>query len=93
MTSHVKNPTSYADYTFDWEDWLEPGESLVEANWLIHPREIGGLSLDNSVTDGTETALYVSGGISGRQYQLSCQATTSEARIVDRSFIMRIEEA
>uniref|UniRef100_A0A6M3IPQ6 Putative tail protein n=1 Tax=viral metagenome TaxID=1070528 RepID=A0A6M3IPQ6_9ZZZZ len=93
MMTFKKDPGEKLDYAFDWDDdtqgpYLESGETISASAWVV-PSGITEVSA--SYTD-TITKIWLSGGTEGTSYELENTITTSEGRIVVRSFIVVVEE-
>ena len=92
MTVFAKDPSSTLDYSFDWTNWLAPGETIVSSSWTIAPAETGSPSLAAETLAGAVTAVNVTGGAISNRYRLSCQITTDGTRTVERSTAIRVME-
>jgi hypothetical protein len=92
MGVYAKDPDATLDYSVDWTAFMGVGESLNGASWTVTPIEAGGLTLGSELISGNERGIYVSGGIKGHQYRLSCQITTDQGRVSERSLTVRIME-
>lgn len=92
MTVFVKDPTSEVDFSVDWADWLLDGEDINSTVWGVSPVEDGGLILGQNVNNENARGVYVSGGVAGHRYRLSCQITTSDNRRAERSLSIRVME-
>jgi len=83
----IKDPNATLDFKVDWSEWLDVGESVTAATWLVP----SGLTEETSppygqLTDATSSTIWLSGGEAGGAYLVTCRVTTSSDRIDDRSF-------
>ena len=81
-----KDPDAVLDYTYDWTRWLQPGET-ISSHSIIVP---AGITLGSSATgDGLVTA-WLSGGVNGATYMVTCRITTNQGRTDDRSIWLSV---
>ena len=93
-----KDPGSTLDYTIDWTDWL--GSDTIssvayaitsdaeESPILTTSTAIGGAATSVS---GKTTKINLTAGTSGVVYTVTATLTTAGARIVKRSFRVKVE--
>lgn len=79
------------DYTLDWSADLDDGDSIAEAAWTSDP----GLVVDRRTATEATTTAWISGGLGGQSYRVSCTITTDTGRVDRRSFrvFVRDEDA
>lgn len=92
MTFYAKDPDSTVDYSFDWAAWLTSGEAITAASWTVAPLDSGAPNLGSQISAGTVQGIYVSGGVVGNRYRLTCHIETDAGRTDDRSLSLRIME-
>lgn len=80
----VKDPGSYLDYVFNWAYWLQSGETISSFAVNSDP----GLSVDYSSAGPSYVTAWISGGVSGNEYNLTCSITTSSGRTDNRSIVI-----
>lgn len=87
-TDYVKDPASILDFSFDWSDWLDNGETIS----LSVMEATTGLTIDSTTASLTSTTAWLSGGTSGRTYTLTNRITTNHvpARVDERSVTIRV---
>ena len=88
LTSFMKDPDSVLDYTFDWNEWLESGESI--SNHVITVDD--GITKDSSSNSSTIVTVWLSGGTAGTNYNIACKIVTGAGRTVERSITIRCRE-
>jgi len=81
-----KDPDAILDYGFNWVEWLEEGETIVSAVWIIP----NGISLDSQAESTIETLAWLSGGTVGISYNITCHITTSAGREDDRTLTIKV---
>jgi hypothetical protein len=79
MTVMVKRSAGVKDYEFDWSAVLSEGEGIVSHNIAIEPG--GELSVQGaSVETAGVVSFWLTGGVTGDFYEVSCQVTTNGGR-------------
>lgn len=82
-----KDPHANLDYGFDWEDYLESGETLNASVWTVPSGLIEGSKQLGSIS----TKIWISGGTAGETYTVANKITTTDGRIDERSFDIVVE--
>lgn len=86
MLTYVHDPDSnVVDYGWEWEAWLA-GDAISTATWVVP----GDLTKTNEVIAGTQTVVWLSGGVLGQAYVVTCRLTTVGGRTKDKSFMLRV---
>jgi len=89
MLQFFKDPDSTLDYLFDWTDWLDTTETITAQEVTV---DDSGLVIDSySENSGIVTA-WLSAGVAGTVYKLSCKITTDASRICQRTMTIRVQE-
>jgi hypothetical protein len=82
-----KDPDAVLDYTLDWgatgDPWLS-GDTIATATWTLD----AGLTKVSESATATAATIWLSGGIAGSTYRVSCRIVTTNSipRVEDRSF-------
>lgn len=84
----AKDPSATLDYVLDWSTWLIPGETISAAVWTIP----AGITKTSEVTVPTGTIAWLSGGIAGQTYMITCRITTTAGRVDERSFRVKVKQ-
>lgn len=86
MPAHfIHDPDAHLDYSWDWSDWLEAGETIVTKTIMA----------GDDFTAGTPTE---TGGVvtvfldATASCQVTCRITTSAGRADDRSIRLTVAE-
>lgn len=87
-TDHKKDPDAVLDWVWDWNEWLDEGETITTSTFIPSV----GITVD-SETNTTKTAtVWLSGGTAGQVYQVTNRITSSAGRTDDRSITIRVVE-
>jgi len=81
-----KDPQAVLDYAMDWADWLDTDTITGTPVWTI---DSGVTKASQSNTTTTATA-WLSGGVLGQTYTVTCRITTAGGRTDERSFRLKI---
>lgn len=81
-----KDPDEVLDYTFNWTDWLEPGETISSSVITV----TGGIILNSQSNTTFRATCFVSGGNSGVPYAVKDTIVTSLARTAVRTITIRV---
>jgi len=94
-TKWLKDPSAVLDFKFDWapltngvqgerSDWLASGETILSHTITVSPV---GLTVNSSAITDTSTTVtvWLSGGIDGIEYGVTCRIVTSGGRTDDRT--------
>lgn len=82
-----KDPDALLDYCWDWSGWLSEGDAIVTAE-VIAPE---GLTVNTPAISDGKVVAWISGGVEGRHYPVTCRVTTSAGRIDDRSILLVVK--
>ena len=87
LTWPSKDPEEVLDYTINWNDRLETGETIVASFFEV---AAGDVVIDSdSDLDGV-TKVWLSGGTDGTACTISNRIETSEGRTYDEAVKLRI---
>lgn len=90
-----KDPESVLDYSFDWSDWLDDGDTIVTSLWAVQTiaGDTSALTIDSNtfVNTGVTTAV-MSLGTAGNNYTLTNTITTTNSLIVQRYFRLFLKQ-
>lgn len=92
LTWPKKDPSDVLDYGIDgWLAHIGGGDKVASATWSVTP---AGLTLGDSAVseDGDETSVWVSEGVAGATYTVTCRAITEQGRQIDRSARLFVTE-
>lgn len=88
----IKDPDAVLDYTIDWSDYLQAGETIASSTWNVMPASTSASFQIDSMSKTSDTAtVRVTGGSVGHIYRLVNQVVTSSTRTDDRSLTLRVE--
>jgi hypothetical protein len=86
----TKDPDSTLDYAFDWSEWLSTDETITSASVTISASSLNKLSVSYTTTGSV--VVWVSEGILGTRYDLTCQIITNANRIDQRTIKLDIRD-
>ncbi len=95
MEIFVKDPSATVDYGIDWgAGYLSENEAINNSSWDIFPKEEDGDLMVHNVPDfsGTQTSIFIKGGIIRKIYRLTNRIITSAGRSDERTIIIKIGE-
>jgi hypothetical protein len=87
-SDYTKDPDATLDWNFDWQYWLDDGETITTSTFVVDP----GLTVTTSSHTGTSSTVWVSGGRTGQIYKVTNHIVTSAGRIDERSIRIRIQD-
>ena len=101
----VKDPEAVLDYCFDWaaltngtgtSDWLAELETIADFSIAITPVTASPLTEDSSALSDADTSVtvWLSGGLAGTEYRVTCHIETSNAtpREDDRTMKSKVRD-
>lgn len=90
-TDYLKDPDAVLDYTWDWSEWLAPGETIVTSVFTVS----AGLVLDSDSFNSNSATVWLSGGspggTTGTPYSVANRITSSDDRTDERSITIRVK--
>lgn len=87
-TLYVKDPNATLDYTWDWSQYLQEGETISSSSIIVP----SGLTLSSSSSTTTKAVAWLAGGTLNEVYKVVNRITTSLGRTDDRMIKVRIQE-
>lgn len=100
--SLIKDPNEHTFYTVDFSEALEVGETISEVSaCLISPNEEGGITVEAPDIEpappalqfaGKQSTSWLKGGVLGHKYIVTHRITTTLGRILDKTFVLFIQE-
>lgn len=92
MRIFKKDPDATLDYSFDWSEWLTGGDTIDSYSILISPTTVPALNNDSDSNTTTAVFIFLSGGVVGQVYDVTCRITTVAGRVEDRTMYIRVVE-
>lgn len=74
------------DYSFDWADWLNDGESISTSSWSVAP----GVTSSAPGIAGEQTVVWLESPATGA-FSVTNTIVTSTGRKVVRSFVLDVK--
>lgn len=81
----VHDPHAKKPYGFNWAGWLETGDGVASQTWTAEP---SGLTLSGQAINGTETTVWIDGGVAGTDYVVHDDIVTDNGIEDRRSFVV-----
>jgi hypothetical protein len=81
-----KDPSAQLDYTISWHDWLPPQDRIVSVTWTVPV----GIAMASNAFSTTDATIWLTGGTDGQTYDITCEITTLENRVDDRTFRVQV---
>lgn len=92
MTTLEKDPDAVLDFTVNWSDWLEPGETILAADIGVKQSLILNPEGRPTTIRPDSVSFWLGGGAPFTVYQVGCRITTDQGRIEERSFDLLVIE-
>jgi hypothetical protein len=84
-----KRPDDTLDYDVSFEKWLSPGDVLTDATATADSLD---LTVDSVSLSGAVAKVWLSAGLAGNSYTVTVTATTTQGRIKEVTFNLRVTE-
>lgn len=89
----VKDPEDRLDYTFNFAPMrLADDETVTEATVTFVPTGVGHLTLEAVECHGKKVVAMIGGGQPKTNYVVTCEATTSKGKIINRAAILPVAD-
>ncbi len=86
----VKDPDAVLDYTWDFQDVLDAGDTIVSC--VFTPDPASGLTVTQQSNTTTACTAWLSGGIIGSTWGVTCEYTTAAGRKDDRTLYFTVKQ-
>lgn len=86
--TYIKDPSDVLDYVFDWSAWLGASETISTSTTTVP----SGIVKDSESNTTTAATVWISGGTAGNTYRIANKIVTNQARTVERSVTIQVEE-
>ncbi len=86
-----KDPADVLDYALDWSDQLSltsPADTISSATWTVP----AGLTAGAQFVVGGLATTWLSAGVAGTDYTITCRIVTAGARTLERSVRLFVKE-
>lgn len=93
MLAMRKRPDDRLDYDVEYERWLSDGDTVQSADAEIEDAgTVTPLAIDSVQVFGSLVKVWLSGGVDGVSYSVKVTATSTEGRVKEIEFIVRVRE-
>ncbi len=86
--SYIKDPDAVLDYQWDWSSWLPTGDTIASATVTAET----GLTVGSYSNTATAVTAWLSGGIVGESYNVTCRVVTANGRTDDRTITLLVTQ-
>lgn len=86
--SYIKDPDAVLDYQWDWSSWLPTGDTIASATVTAET----GLTVDSYSNTATAVTAWLSGGMVGESYSVTCRVVTADGRTDDRTITLLVTQ-
>lgn len=95
----IKDPDAVLDYLADWATYLGD-DTIVDSDWDVYDNrgvpitgsDFEAVAIDDMSFADTTATVWLSGGVVGAKYIVTCHITTDGGRQDDRSLYLTIKE-
>lgn len=91
-----KDADAYLDYSVDWSDWMNEGDSIASSSFTIEsiPDDPNPITTNqNTFSSGTNIAtVWLAGGTAGNHYRITNTITTVNGLTDERFFRIFVKE-
>lgn len=84
-----KQPADVKDYDIDYSQWLSSGDAIQQA---VSTVDVIGLTVVSTFTDSTRVKVWLSGGTSGGKYKVTVTVTTTDGRVLQHEFVIKVRD-
>lgn len=84
-----KRPDDQLDYDVTFERWLSDGDTITDATAVADPI---GVIIDSVEIFGDIVKVWISGGEVGASHKINVTATTTQGRVKEVTFNLRVTE-
>lgn len=88
FTAPPKDPQATLRHSISWAAWLQQGETTT-AQSVTAPE---GITADQVAQADGVVSYRISGGTAATDYVVTCQITTNQGRIDERSVLYKVRE-
>jgi len=87
----VKDPNSTLDFSFDWSDWVEGGDSISSFEIIYNTTtHTGQLLINQTSLSENIVTVWLSAGRKNMKYMITCRVTTVDGRVEDSTRAIKI---
>ncbi len=90
LGNFTKQPVDVVDYDIDYSEWLTNGDNLQSATLGVEPAT--SLVIDSVFVNDPRIKIWVSGGTNGVTYKLTVTATTTDGRVKQDEFRIKVKD-
>lgn len=85
----IKQPEEVESYSIDYSKDLTQGDNVKSAVITVTPT---GLTVRSHVVKDPKVRIWLSGGVNGESYKVTCTVTTEDGRVLQDEFRVKIKD-
>ncbi len=85
----TKQPADVLDYDFDYSDWLADRADTISSHTVVAE---AGLAVVESIAINGVVKVFLSGGVDGGSYKVTCTAITTGGRTKQAEITIKVKE-
>lgn len=89
LATYTKQPADVLDYDVEYSDFMGGIDALSSKTVTATPT---GINVDSSSIVGTRVKVWLSGGTNGVTYKITVTATTSDGRVKQDEFKVKVKD-
>jgi len=89
LGTFVKQPVEVQDYVIDFSTWLTSLNDAIQSHTVVATT---GITVSNSTLVGASVQVWLSGGTDGNTYKISVTLTTTQGRVKQVEFKIKVKE-
>lgn len=89
LGTYTKQPADVLDYDVDYSEFLAGIDTLANKTVVATP---AGINVDQSFIVGGRIKVWLSGGTNGVTYKITVTATTSDGRVKQDEFKVKVKD-
>jgi len=91
LGTFIKQPSDTKDYDIDYSEWLTINDRVQSVVTRVEgPNSL--LTIVSTFINTPRVKIWISGGIAGSVYKITCTMTSANGRIQQDEFKMKIKE-
>lgn len=89
LGNFTKQPIDVLDYDIDYSEWLTTNDNVENVNVTVEP---SGLTVGNTFINDPRVKIYLSSGANGTTYKITITMTTTDGRVKQDEFKLKVKE-
>lgn len=89
LGTFTKQPVEALDYDIDYSAWLLSDDSIESATVVS---DLPGITVDLVLINSPFIKVWLRGGVNGEKYKITCTMTTSDGRVKQDEFTVKVKD-